>query len=338
MRWLLRHHGVAVLGAFLVLVVAGTASARESCPFVRDPAFWAKTPVAAERAGELTIATQNLYRYFDDENDRGEQDVLTPAQFAARTQRLARYIAKDLGAPSVVALQEIEDDTALRALVAALALETGRTYRAVQGGVSGSGDIRSALLIDARLKVLRQYSLFDRTPRDGKPMHDRLPLVVEMDAGAPGKITVVVVHMKSMRGMGKKSDGRVEKKRVYQAQELGRWARAQLRSGSRLVVLGDFNATPTLDTDASRAEPMRVLLQDSGLSDPAENFLKPTQRWTYRYGCALNQLDHVLVAPSLLPRVSGYAIARGDTCLRVKEKCSSETSVSDHDGVVLRLK
>jgi predicted extracellular nuclease len=328
----------ALLAVVLWCVAAGVASGRESCPFLRDPAFWARTPVAAERGGEIAIATQNVYRFFDDENDRGERDVLTSAQFAARTQRLARYIARDLGAPSLVALQEVEDDTSLAALVAALSLETGRTYRAVVGAVSGNGDIRSALLLDARLRVLSQSSLFARTPRDGKPLHDRLPLVVDVDAGAQGRLTVVVVHMKSMRGMGKAGDDRVADKRVYQASELAAWARTQLGRGRPLIVLGDFNATPPQDSDATRSAPMQTLLRDSGLADPAGNFLKSSQRWTFRYGCALNQLDHILVAPALLPRVSAYAIARGDTCIRVKEKCDNTHSVSDHDGVVLRLR
>jgi len=325
----------------LIIVVLSDAChadafARESCAFKRDPAYWAKTPVSAARSGETSFATQNLYRYFDDENDRGERDVLTPAQFAARTQRLARYIARDLGAPSVLALQEIEDDTALAALAAALGRETGRPYRALLGDVSGGGDIRNALLFDARLRVRQQASLFARTPRDGKPLHDRLPLVADIDTGDGVTVTLVVVHMKSLRGIGKGNDDRVADKRRFQARELAAWTRAQVAKGRRLIVLGDFNAT-AVDSDATRAEPLQILLRDGALNDPAAQFLKPTQRWTYVYGCELNQLDHVLVSPALLPAVSGYAIARGDTCIRAKEKCSSTRSVSDHDGVVLKL-
>lgn len=324
----------AVLLAVLLLA---TAQAREACTFKRDPAYWAKTPVSAARSGEISFATQNLYRYFDDENDRGERGVLTPAQFAARTQRLARYIARDLGAPAVLALQEIEDDTALGALVEAVGRETGRPYRALLGEVSGGSDIRNALLFDARLRVRPQASLFARSPRDGKPLHDRLPLVADIDTGNGNSITLVVVHMKSLRGIGKGGDGRVADKRRYQAKELAAWTRAQAAQGRRLVVLGDFNAT-AIDSDATRAEPVQILLRDGALKDPAAQFLRPTQRWTYVYGCELNQLDHALVSPALLPAVSGYAIARGDTCIRAKEKCSPEHSVSDHDGVVLKLR
>jgi predicted extracellular nuclease len=326
------------LAALLLVSAACTqAVARESCTFKRDPAYWAKTPVSAARSGEISFATQNLYRYFDDENDRGERDVLTPAQFAARTQRLARYIARDLGAPAVLALQEIEDDTALAALAAAVGRETGRPYRALMGEVSGGSDIRNALLFDARLRVRPQASLFARTPRAGKPLHDRLPLVADIDTGSGATVTVVVVHMKSLRGIGKGGDGRVADKRRYQAKELAAWTRAQVAKGRRLIVLGDFNAT-AVDSDATRAEPLQILMRDGALDDPAAQFLKPTQRWTYVYGCELNELDHVLVSPALLPAVSGYAIARGDSCIRAKEKCSPERSVSDHDGVVLKLR
>jgi predicted extracellular nuclease len=208
----------------------------------------------------------------------------------------------------------------------------------VLGDTSGDSDIRSALLIDSRLAVTARESLFAREARAGKPLHDRQPLRVDVDAGQHGRLTVVVVHMKSMRGLNSARDGdRIADKRRFQAVELGTWARAQIKAGRRLVVLGDFNAT-IIDSDLQRSEPMQLLLSESGLSDVASRFLKPTQRWTYKYQCALNELDHVLISPVLAESVTGYAISRGDTCIRVKEKCDVTRSVSDHDGVVLRLR
>lgn len=328
-----------VTGLLLLLLCATDfAGARESCPFVRDPAFWARTPVAPAADAELTVGTLNAFRLFDAEQDADESTVLTQAQFAARIERMARYIVDDMGAPMLLALQEVEDDTALRALVQALKQESGRDYRYVPGKVSGNGDIRSALLVDTRLPVLASASLFAREARAGKPLHDRLPLVVDVDAGTHGKLTVVVVHMKSMRGMDRARDAeRVTEKRLYQARELADWTRRQLAGNKRLLLLGDFNAT-VLDADASRSAPMKTLLAGSGLVDVAGRFLQPSQRWTYRFRCELNELDHVLVSPALAASVHDYAISRGDTCIRAREKCDTTRSVSDHDGVVLRLR
>jgi len=198
------------------------------------------------------------------------------------------------------------------------------------------------LLVDARLPLLGVTSLFARSPRAGLPLHDRLPLVVEIDPSprVPGMapLAIVVVHGKSMRGMERSGDEatRVTAKRRHQATELADWAAAQVRGGRRLVVLGDLNA-PLAGADDVRGEPLRILLGQGALVDTAARFLAPSQRWTYKHGCALDQLDHVLVSPVLAPRVRAYAIARGDTCLRAREKCDVKRSVSDHEGVVVHL-
>ncbi|MFZ5698342.1 MAG: endonuclease/exonuclease/phosphatase family protein [Pseudomonadota bacterium] len=331
------------LAAFLLLAIGVPSGARESCPFVRDPAFWARTAVPPAPAGELAAGTLNVFRLFDAEQDRNETQVLTAQQFAARIERIARYITRDMGAPMLIGLQEVEDDTAAFALTQALKRETGRDWRFVLGDVSGDSEIRNALLVDARLRVTRTRSLFRREPREGKPLHDRLPLVVDIDAGATlpamGRFTAVVVHMKSQLGIDRPKDSRrVIAKRKFQAEELADWTAMQARTGARLVVLGDFNA-PALSAAADiRAEPLRILLAQGGLVDVAGNFLKPSQRWTYRYKCSLQELDHLLVSPALSKAVRGYAIVRGDTCIRAREKCSVTGSVSDHEGVVLRLR
>lgn len=326
---------VLVAGLLLALLLPA-ARARESCAFLRDPAFHARTPVAPAGQHELAVGTLNVYRLFDDEQDGSESLVLTRREFQARIARIVRYIVQDMGAPQVIALQEVEDDTALGALAAALQQQTGRTYRTVLGGVSGDGDMRNALLVDARVHLRRTESLFARTPRAGKPLHDRLPLVADLDAGRHGELTVVVVHMKSMRGMDRGSEaGRVIEKRRFQSRELADWVRAQ-PPGRRLLMVGDFNA-PVTGRDDVRGEPLHILAAGDLLVDPAGRFLKPSQRWTYKYRCLLQQIDHMLVSPAVAPQVAGYAIARGDTCIRAREKCDVKKSVSDHEGIVLRL-
>lgn len=331
-----------VAGVILLPVVAQGAP-RPACPFERDPAFTARTALAPAGAGELAAGTLNLYRLFDAEQDGRESVRLTAAQFAARTARIARYVADDMGAPALLAVQEVEDDTALRALAAALRRETGRDWHFLVGDKAPDSDIRSGLLLDARIRVLRSESLFAGKPYERGPRFDRLPLVAELDASALSKaaarLTVVVVHLKSQRGLDQPEEAvRVREKRRSQAARLAAWTRARASGGERLLVLGDFNAPAPADAgDPVRAEPLHILLADGGLADVAGRFLRPAQRWTYRYGCSLQQLDHVLVSPSLAESVSGYGIARGDTCLRARERCRPDVSVSDHEGVVLRL-
>lgn len=330
---------VAYLAALLLSwpLFAPPALARESCPFLRDPAFYARTPVPPATEGTLAIGTLNAYRLFDDEQDGDESLVLGSREFATRVSRMARYIVRDMGAPAVIGLQEVEDATVVQALATELQRQTGRPWKGVIGEVAGDGDIRNALLAAQPLRVLAVSSLFGRSPREGRPLHDRLPLVVDVDAGSHGILTFVVLHKKSLLGTDRAGDAeRVFAKRQYQARELAGWIREQ-PAGRRLVVLGDLNA-PVTGRDDRRGEPLHVLLDEGGLADPAGSFLKPSQRWTYRFRCLLQQLDHVLVSPALLPRVSGYAISRGDTCIRAREKCDVRKSVSDHDAVVIRLR
>lgn len=333
---MIRTSSRALAACLLLALLLPTAQARESCAFLRDPAFYARTPVAPAPARELAIGTLNAYWLFDHEEDGSETLVLTSQEFMARIDRVARYVTHDMGAPQIVALQEVEDETVLSALATELRRHTGRHYRFVLGEVSGDGQMRNALLVAEPLRIGERNSLFDRTPRDGKPLHDRLPLVVDVDAGQHGELTFVVLHLKSLRGTDRGAEaGRVFAKRRFQAQELADWIRRQ-PSGRRLVVLGDFN-TPVTGRDDRRGEPLHLLAGDDMLADPAGRFLRPSQRWNYRYRCLLQQLDHVLVSPLLASRVAGYAIARGDTCIRAREKCDVRKSVSDHDGVVLRL-
>lgn len=332
----------ALLLLILPILAPAPAQAREECPFLRDPVYWSRVAAPAPSYDELAVATLNVFRLFDDEQDGTERTRLKAEEFDARIDRIARYIVNDLGSPAVIGLQEVEDDTAVIALSDALARETGREYSWLLGDKTPDGDIRSALLFDTRVKILRHESLFAAKPYEKGPRFDRLPLVVEMDAGAAwpnaGRLTVAVVHLKSQVGLESDDDAeRVLDKRRFQAKTLAGWTREQVRAGARLVVLGDFNA-PVTDTDATRSEPMRILLGEGGLVAVAENFLRPTQRWTYRHHCSLQELDHLLVSPALVSAVRGYAIARGDTCLRIREKCTPERSVSDHDGVVLRLR
>lgn len=329
----------------LLLLAAGPALARESCGFVRDPALRATLAVPPAGAGEWLVGTLNAFRLFDAEQDGREREVLTPAQFAARIERIARYIRVDMGAPALVALQEVEDETALVALTAVLRRDTGRQWRWLLG--ARDGDIATALLYEGTFELAGHEDLF--SPNRGGTHHDRFPLAVALRDPAGRSLTVLVLHLKSMLGLDDadpRERARVRDKRRGQAQDVARWLAPRLARGERLLVLGDLNAprgepvsrAPRPD-DALRAEPYR-LLREAGLVDRATDFLAPGQRWTYFYrrGCTLDQLDHVLASPPLATEIRDYAIVRGDTCVRAREACSSRASVSDHEAVVVRMR
>jgi hypothetical protein len=75
----------------------------------------AVVPVRARAAGECTVGSQNFLRLFDlvDDPDTSE-DVPTDVLYGARLTKRSLYVRKSLGAPDVLAVQEVENIVALQ--------------------------------------------------------------------------------------------------------------------------------------------------------------------------------------------------------------------------------
>jgi outer membrane protein OmpA-like peptidoglycan-associated protein len=74
-------------------------------------------PVAPPGAGEYTLASLDLQRFYDDVDDPGiGEPVLTMVAFATRVEKASRAIRQFLRTPDIVAVQEVENLTALQVL------------------------------------------------------------------------------------------------------------------------------------------------------------------------------------------------------------------------------
>ena len=74
-------------------------------------------PVAPPRAGEYTLASLDLQRFYDNVDAAGiAEPVLTTVAFANRVQKASRAIRQFLRTPDIVAVQEAENLSALQAL------------------------------------------------------------------------------------------------------------------------------------------------------------------------------------------------------------------------------
>jgi hypothetical protein len=230
--------------------------------------------VPTPSAGTLTIASQNMLHFFNDQNDSGSIDSCTPgtadtcettAQFAIRKQKLSRQIREVLGAPAVVGVQEVENLATLDALAAQIhADDPGLSYgtHLFQGNDIGGIDVGLLVRSDVTVNKVTQLGKNTLTSGDAcssmpcPPLNDRPPLL--LDATFAGyHFAVLVLHDRSLSGVDDVSN-RVRQKRLDQAQFVGEIVQAwqtgysgPLSDGEQvpnpdptapIIVIGDYNA------------------------------------------------------------------------------------------------
>lgn len=317
----------------------GNFEVRPTEPFSLEPGGLEPEATELVDDAELVLASFNVRNL-----DPGDGD---------RIDDLARQIVEGLGAPALLALQEVQDDDGpadtgnvdatgtWNALIAAIERAGGPSYAFVDrppedgrdGGQPG-GNIRVGYLHDAARLPLVAGSverLLDLDPRDGDAFaRSRKPLAAEFEF-AGRRILFVNLHLTS-RGGSTPLFGAVQPpevgglaRRTEQAAEVRRHLEARLAAepGLHAVVLGDLNELPF-------AEPLRVLEGD-GTPPRLTNLsglLPPEERYSFVFEGNAQQLDHVLVSPDLLP---------GAELDFVHMNAEFRYGASDHDPVVVRL-
>lgn len=295
-------------------------------------------PVPAPVAGEATVATQNLRRLFDDVDD-GVGKVVPAAEYRQRLAQLARQVDEVLRRPAVLAVQEVEHEKALADLAGALRVRTGISWRPVAPEGQDSGGIDVGFLVRADWQVLAIEPLLARQKLDRHPLFDRPPLRLLLRTPQGREIEMINVHLKSLYGSDRneRAARRIARKRQHQAEALAQWLRAALvaKPQRRLLVLGDFNATP----EVLGGVDVLGILQQAGLRSLLER-LPPEERYTFVYRCQPEALDHVLASPALVPAVVRLAVSRGNAGARPRRGTPHDSALasSDHDGLVLYLK
>ena len=314
--------------------------------------------VRAREPGELTIASQNMLRLFDDVDDANGGPVLTSAEFGDLLGKLSLHVRDVLGTPDVLAVQEVENLNVLQQLAARIATDGGPAYSSflVEGNDVGGIDV-GFMTRDDRIQVDSVTPfLADLTLSvDGSLLHDRPPLVLEarfVEAGAAFAFTVMVVHNRSLGGIDDPVDGpRVRQKRLEQAETIAALVQDIQTAAPTvpLIVTGDFNAFAFTDgfVDAVgiiAGNPDVALLPGQDLVDPdlgnAVSVLDPSEQYSFVFGGNAQALDHALVSTSAVGFVSDVAFARGnvDAPDTLMDDPTTALRVSDHDGLVLFLR
>lgn len=320
-------------------------------------------PVRAREAGELTVATQNMLRFFDDQDDPAiSEPVLTAQEFSDLLDKFSLYTREVLGAPDVLVTQEVENLNVLEQLAARIAdddpslsysafLEEGNDIGGIDVGFLTRND---TIAVDAVTQVGKDVLL----SVDGSLLNDRPPLILEaryIGGGANFPLTVIGVHQRSLSGIDNSGANglRVKTKRFEQSEFLaGVIQDLQSTDPSvRLVVAGDFNALQFTDgyvdvlgmvtgnPDPAGAELPAPDLVDPDLTNQVLN-VPADDRYSFVFDGGAQVLDHALTSTALTPLVTGieYSRANSDSPDSLMADPTTPLRVSDHDGLVLYVR
>lgn len=260
-----------------------------------------------------------------------------------RMDRLANDIVYSLGAPDILALQEVQDDNGtasgelsaertLQRLAEATALLGGPRYEFSQvspdfenaDGGAPDGNIRPAFLFKPGRVHLRRIARL--VPGHPAWSHSRKPLVG--DFCVLGKMMRFVnVHLVSrlgddpLFGVWQPPRQPSNEQRLAQATLLAELIARRNDAGSTLVVLGDFN-----DPDFG---PSSRVVEAAGATNLVL-LVPPAERYTYNYEGNSFALDQIFLSPAPGDDAA-VAIAHLNADLPDQERAS------DHDPVVAQL-
>lgn len=330
----------------------------------------AYTPVPDSAASDLTIAGQNLERFYDTTDDPSVSDVvLTPQAYANRLNKASLLIRNVLKTPDILGVEEVENISTLQDIankVNADAVAAGQpnpNYAAYLQEGNDIGGIDVGFLVKSG-KVsnvtVTQYGK-DATytdPSTGQPalLNDRPPLVLKGTATKPDSatglnVTVIVNHLRSLNSIDDPTDGaRVRAKREAQAEYLANLVQGFQAANptERIVLVGDFNAFQFNDgyvdvIGAIKGQPVpadQVVLAspdlvDPDLNDQVETFID-AEKYSYVFDGNAQFLDHIIVNPPALARFTKIAGGRADADFpeSFRNDPTRPERISDHDGLV----
>ena len=307
------------------------------------PGTTTQPPVAAGRP--VTIGQLNAWNLFDTvDQPRVQDEVLTPAAYELKLGKLALAIRDSMGAPDVIALQEVEHEQVLRDLAARPEIAALGYVPVIVEGSDPRGIDVAYLYRPDRVELLRheqRRTTYVSPAGRNIQLFTRPPLVATFrarasadDARAGAAFTLVNNHFTSqLQG----DDG--ARKRLLQAAFVASLADGsagvELLDPTRTIVLGDLNEGPT---DPAYLDLVTGPGETTALVNAADH-LELADRYSWRDGTRRLLLDHVLLAPALDARVGAVRIPHinSDPSEREAQVPGTPLRSSDHDPVVVTL-
>lgn len=312
------------------------------------PSLLAPTSASTLSSQSVTLATFNAWNVFDTEDDPHTRDtVYTPEEYRARMVKLSGLIARNMGGPDVVSLQEIENERVLNDLISMPQL-AGLGYQYAMASKADTRGIRNAILYRASRVVLR--SLEEPNPVSTLPIEDPVPIGSDRLFARPPMVatfgltgarnakhaafTVINSHFKSKLG-----GDFYEPRRRAQGAFLGGIVDAHSDAEPNLpvFVMGDLNANwqDGAYQKLYKRHDGSTRLEDTLASLPSED------AYSYNYRGKLELLDHMLVTPGAAAAVEGVRILHVNTARdSAKKRFNSRTThgTSDHDPIVATVR
>lgn len=324
---------------------------------------------APAAAGEFTIASFNLENFFDPLDTPGKadpcdhdltgkpcQERVTAADYALKLTKAGQAIRDILGAPTLVAVQEVENIQVLSALATSPELapfgygvilldgldprgiNVGLLYRRDRVTVTGAVQRNACTTADLGFGggEARCSSKGDGV-LDGYLVATRPPLVISMvvrdeSGGVEQPLTLIVNHWKSKGGTDPAGQEFVSR-RVAEAQLVAGIVNDLLAAdpNAAIMVVGDLN-------DFVDSPPLRALTDTTPLRDLAT--LNPAAaHYSYVYNGLSQILDHILATPNLRAALKSFAYAHLDADYPAGLAGQpTPYRVSDHDPPVGRFR
>lgn len=329
-------------------------------------------PVPVPAAGEATVASWNLERFFDTVNDPNiGEPVLTTTAFNNRLNKASLAIRDVLRSPEILGVVEVENLTTLQALATKINDDTvagggaNPNYQAYLAEGNDVGGIDVGFLVKASRVGVFSTTQFGLTatyinPITGLPetLWDRPPYVLEAvispASGPAFPVTVIVNHLRSLSGIDDGVDGvRVRAKRRAEAEYLADLiqARQLANPGERILAVGDFNAFQVNDgyvdlmgtIKGTPSSPDNVVLASSDLVNPDLVGLTDgpsAQQYSFSFDGSAQQLDHIVSTVNGAPQLAGFHFARvsSDFPESYRNDPARPERLSDHDAPVAYLR
>ena len=328
-------------------------------------------PVAPPGAGEYTLASLDLQRFYDDVDDMSiGEPVLTTGAFANRVAKASRAIREFLWTPDIVAVQEAENLSALEALASRVKAD------ALSAGDPDPGYV--AILVEGQAPsgldvgfLVRTSPVSPSTPRVavqavvqelagtlwGHPPL-RLDAVVNAPRGVSQAVEVINVQLRSRDGIDSIAPGtngwptvgaEVRDRRHTQALDLADLVqRRQERDPTeRIAVVGGFESFPFNDGFVDVLATLRgTPAPDSETAVPGDGLdhVNPDLRLLEPDAPGYSVIDrgdaaatdHVVVNDDLEENAAGlqYAHIAADFPETDRNTALTATRVGDHDPLV----
>ena len=291
------------------------------------------TPALAD--GTVSVLSQNVNRLFDDVPN-GRERVETTARYRQRIKTITAKILHNYASPDIIAFQEVENISVLQDIADRLRESGGPDYQAylMEGNDLSGIDVGYLVDTDLNVRQIRQLFKNTRLKPGSSPLFSRPPLLIEVCKQTC--LTLVNVHLRSMRGLGSAQKGkRVARKRITQAEHLAIWVDQfqDKNAGKFLLVTGDLNALQPADKYADIVGILignpdntgKVYAGRDMIKNDLSNLIEMIprdRRFSYIYKGRKQVLDYMLASTNFSPKLKNISFGPVDR------------NFSDHAGLL----